>query len=248
MDLEIAIPSYNRPYKLKSTTLNLLASIPTEYIKIYVEDEEQYLIYREALGWTYDLIITNTEGIGQKRNYIKENTPAKYLFQIDDDIYAIKEWNGISLSSEAIYELIKEGFKECEEHGLRLWGICAYANYFFMKNKNSTNLKFICGNFHGTIMTGEKILTPINTLEDYFNTCEHYLSDGGVLRLNGYGTKTKFASESGGLQSFLTTQQRQDEEVKNAFYLLNKFGKEMLRIIKKQRGLDIRLNHRFIQL
>ena len=146
--LEIAIPTFDRPHKLNNTTLKLLEAVPKEIIKIYVENKEQYLLYNQHLDVNYTIIITNTKGIGEKRNWIKENTKAKYLFQIDDDIYAIKESNGISLSSEAIYELINDGFKECEERGLRLWGICGYCNYFYMNPTITTNLKFIIGNFH----------------------------------------------------------------------------------------------------
>ena len=140
MSIEIAIPTYNRPHKLIATTLKLLEDVPNEIIKIYVEDESQYLIYQEHLGYDYDIIITNTQGIGEKRNWIKHHTKAKYLLQIDDDIYSIKEWTGIALSSERIYELIKDGFKECEKSGLHLWVICCFHNSFFMKNTTSTNL------------------------------------------------------------------------------------------------------------
>ena len=245
IDLEVAIPSYYRPYKLKTSTLVLLEGIPIKHIKIYVENDEQYNIYRACLGENYTIIITNTKGIGEKRNFIKKHTKAKYLLQIDDDIVAIKNKLGEALSGKEVYDLILMGFKECEEHGFRLWGICGFSNYFFFNNTITTNLKFICGNFHGTIMDDNPIFTPINTLEDYYNTCSHFLEDGGVLRLNGYGTKTNFAVEKGGLQSFLTKQQRKDEESENAKIILDTFGNKMVKIIKKERGDDIRLNYRF---
>lgn len=245
MSIEIAIPTYDRPHKLISTTLKLLESVPDNLITIYVENEEQYLIYQEQLNHQYNIVITNTNGIGEKRNWIKNHTKAKYLFQIDDDIYAIKEWNGITLSSDAVYELIKDGFKECERRGLRLWGICGYCNHFYMKNTITTNLKFIIGNFHGTIMTGEKILSPIDTFEDYFNTCAHFLKDGGVMRYNGYGTKTKFFKEKGGLQSQYSTTDRLLQESENATKLIKLFPR-MIRVVKKERGVDLRLNSKFV--
>ena len=243
MDIEIAIPTYNRPDILIKKSLPLLEYIPKNLIKIYVEDEEQYLIYQEHLGYEYDIIITQTNGIGEKRNWIKNHTKAKYLLQIDDDIESIKEWNGISLSPENIYELIKNGFKECEEAGLHLWGICCFFNPFFLRNNSSTNLKFICGGFHGLI-TDKIICSPINTFEDYYNTCAYYEADGGVYRKNGYGLKTKTFKEKGGLQDFMPNNERTLEEEKNATMLKNRFGK-MLSVIKKKDRTDLRLNHKF---
>ena len=63
MSIEIAIPTYNRVSILQKKTLPLLETIPKEFIKIYVEDEEQYFIYQKELGNDYQIIITNTKGI-----------------------------------------------------------------------------------------------------------------------------------------------------------------------------------------
>jgi len=245
IDLEVAIPSYYRPYKLKTSTLVLLKEVPIKHIKIYVENDEQYNIYRACLGENYTIIITNTKGIGEKRNFIKKHTKAKYLLQIDDDIVAIKNKLKHTLTTKEVYDLILMGFKECCEQGFRLWGICGFTNYFYLTNTISKNLKFICGNFHGTIMNDRPIFTPINTLEDYYNTCSHFLEDGGVIRLNSYGTETNCLEEKGGLQSFLTKQQRKDEESKNANIILEVFSNKMVKIIKKNKGDDILLNFKF---
>mgnify|MGYP003131779264 CR=1 FL=1 len=242
MSIEIAIPTYNRVSTLQKKTLPLLEEIPNELIKIYVEDEEQYNLYKKELS-QYEVIITNTKGIGEKRNYIKQNTKAKYLLQIDDDIEAIKEWNGISLSPECIYDLIKRGFKECEEANLHLWGICCFFNPYFLRNTTTTNLKFICGGFHG-IITDKIIPSPINTFEDYYNTCAYFKSDKGVLRFNGYGLKTKTFKEKGGLQDLLPNNERTLEEENNALLLKHRFGK-MISLIKKKDRTDLRLNHKY---
>lgn len=242
-DLEIAIPTYNRPDILKKNTLKLLEGVPKEYIKIYVEDEEQATLYN--YGEKDNCILTHTKGIGEKRNYIKQHSKSRWLMQIDDDIKAIIEHNGIALSSDQVWELIIEGFKEAERSGNRLWGICPYANHFYLKNNVSNNLKFICGNFHG-IININPLLTPINTFEDYYNSCMYFLADGGITRYNGFGTKTGFAKTKGGLQTFFKTpEERCKEESINADMLVGMFGNKMLRKVTKKRGVDIRLNYRF---
>mgnify|MGYP003141973507 CR=1 FL=1 len=243
-DLEIAIPTYNRPDILGKKTLKLLEEVPKEYIKIYVEDEEQASLYSNY-GEKDQLILTHTKGIGEKRNFIKQHSKSRWLMQIDDDLSDIVDFNGIALSSKKIFDIIIDGFKEAERQNLRLWGIAPFCNSFYLKNLSSNNLKFICGNFHGTI-NSNPIMTPINTFEDYYNTCMYFLEDGGVLRYNGFGTRTGFAKTKGGLQSFFEeSKDRTNEEMINADILIGMFGKKMLRKVIKKRGVDLRLNHHF---
>lgn len=240
--LEIAIPTYNRAKILKKKTLPLLDAFKKDLIKIYVEDEEEKENYIQELGDDYKIIVTNTIGIGAKRNYIKTQTNADWLLQIDDDISAILDINGLPLNASAIKEMIYIGFNTTEYEGGRLWGINSYSNKFYFKRTLSRNLKFIIGAFHGTIMKGEPILTPINTMEDYYNTCRHFQEDGLVCRFNMYGLKTKFATEKGGLQSLLPEELRTTQEDINATEIVNMFGQNMVKKVKKKRGSDLRLN------
>jgi len=246
-DLHIAIPTFQRPKTLVFRTLELLKDIPSDYITIYVEDEIQEYLYKKFIPPQYKIVQTNTKGIGQKRNKIKMLNTAKWLFQIDDDIATIINKENHKLSPKEVWELIINGFKECEEEAnCRLWGICGYSNHFFLKDTISTNLKFICGNFHGTIIDEDRetILTPIDLMEDYYNTLEHFCRDGVVLRFNGYGTKTRFAKEPGGLQTIYSPEDRAKHEKKNCLILQERY-KNMVRIIEKERGMDLRLNHKY---
>lgn len=242
-NLEIAIPSYNRPSLLLTKTLKLLSDIPKEYIKIYLEDESQLELYKEIEG--YEFVLTHTKGIGNKRNFIKKHTNKEWLFQIDDDITAIIDYDKHQLTSREVFDVIIRGFQETEKVGLRLWGINPYDNSFFMKPTISTHLKFICGNFHGIIMKNTLILSTINTFEDYYITCTHFIEDGGVLRLNAFGTRTNFATNKGGLQSFFEVGERVKEERMNASILQNLFPFGMIKQYEKKRGIDIRLNSHF---
>jgi hypothetical protein len=246
-DLHVAIPTFNRPKTLINKTLKLLADVPDEYITIYVEDEIQECLYKTNLSDKYKIVKTHTKGIGKKRNKIKSLNTARWLFQIDDDISDIIDIDNNKLTSNQVWELIITSFKECEEiPNCRLWGIAGYSNHFFLKDSISTNLKFICGNFHGTITNNylEHVLTPIDLMEDYYNTLEHYTRDGCVMRNNGFGTKTRFAKEAGGLQTFYSSDERVKNEKINALWLKEKYG-NMCRLIEKERGVDLRLNHRY---
>lgn len=242
--LEIAIPTYFRAEVLALKTMPLLSAFDKDIIVLYVEDKIQESVYNEIFNNEYKIIVTNTVGIGEKRNFIKNSTKARWLLQVDDDLKSIINAEG-ELSPEEIKDLVYKGFKETEEANLRLWSIAPFSNTFYFKNTMTKSLKFCRGYFFGTVMTGEPVLSPIDCFEDYWNTLEHFFKDGGVIRFNGYGAKSLITTGKGGLQSQYTKNERLDNEAENCKIILNKFGSNALQIIKKKRGLDIRLNYRY---
>ena len=249
-NLEIAIPTSNRPLICRIRTLQLFRELK-QYIVLYVESEEQKQLYlnEDPTYAQYRFVITKTQGIGAKRNFIKQHTPKKWLLQVDDDIEQIQKLNDWSnfvqpLKPEELEDFITSCFMTCIGNNAKLWGINGYTNYYYFKRTISTNLKFICGNFHGTIMEGNPVLTPINTMEDYYNTMEHFRRDGKVVRFNDYGTQTRFGANPGGLQTLLPGDERLEEEEQNINFLVSNFKKMCWRVQKK-RGADLRLNPHF---
>jgi len=247
-DLEIAIPTYKRPHCLRTKTLAMFPPEFKQYIKIYMNDEEDLELYKSVFGDEfndYQWVNTRSNSIGYKRNYIKTTCNKKYLLQIDDDIAGLIGINESKvMCPQRVAGTIMRGFIYCERENLHLWGICPYHNSFYMKQHNSTNLKFICGGFHGTILT-KVLTTPINAFEDYYNTLNYFKSDGGVLRLNDVGLKTKLFTNAGGLQSLLGVEGRKKEEEENADLIVNEFGEKMVRKVYKKRGVDLRLNYHY---
>ena len=73
MSLEIAIPTYNRESLINDKTLKLLEKFNKKQITLYVEDLDQYEKYKLTCP-NYNITITHTEGIVEKRNYIMSNT------------------------------------------------------------------------------------------------------------------------------------------------------------------------------
>lgn len=244
--LEIAIPTYKRSHCLRTKTLAMFPPELKQYIKIYMNDEEDLENYKTVFGDEfndYQWCNTRSNSIGFKRNYIKTLCKKKYLLQVDDDIAGlIGLGESKVMCPQRVAGTILRGFTHCERENLHLWGICPYHNSFYMKHHNSTNLKFICGGFHGTILT-KVITTPINAFEDYYNTLNYFKSDGGVLRLNDVGLKTKLFTNAGGLQSLLGVEGRKKEEEENADEIIEEFGEKMVRKVYKKRGVDLRLNH-----
>ncbi len=245
MDLEIAIPTYNRDLSIKTKTLRLLEKFNKTQIKIYVEDLDQFEEYRKTcIG--YDIIITNTTGIIEKRNYIMKNTKAKYLLMLDDDIINIRNINGINITSNELRDLILLGFKTTEDNNARIWGICPYNNNYFFKDIMTTNLKFIIGCFMGIIIKDNRpIMIPdeLSVLEDYYLSIKYFIEDGKVIRFNQYGIQQKYFTGVGGLQSLYNKEERIKEQNRCINFIKNNYPKYCC-IVKKKDCLDFRLNHR----
>lgn len=249
-NLEIAIPTYQRSKTLWKHTLSILPEELLSKVVIYLQenDDTRYDYIDEEkgryAGCSY-IVLHDVTNIAQKRNMIKKNTEKKYLLMIDDDIRALVGMDGINLSPERVKQTILAGFEMCEESKARLWGVNPYSNSFYFKNTVTETLKFICGGFHGTIMDKPPVLCYLNTLEDYYNTLEHFKRDGAVLRLNNIGIRTTLFTNKGGLQSVYSAEDRQQQEFDDATKIVDIFGEKMVRKHTKKRGIDLRLNHHY---
>ncbi len=256
----IAIPTYKRSKELFKLTLPLLTegNIKPEAVFIFLNSDDDADAYTKiAVGtvWeTANWIITPTEGIGKKRNFmksffrdlsIKSEEKVNVLF-IDDDISALKQLDNKKLIPTTIDFVIQKGFSACEKEGLNVWGISHLSNPLFMKNKVSTSLKYIQGGFQGEIFDGDKELVQINIdqLEDFDFTCGYFLRDGGVARLEEFCLKTR-AFREGGLVSFYGGRKLRIESSSSSADILKKKYGDMLKIVDTKYGKDIRLNWRW---
>ena len=201
MNYRIAIPTYCRPEDIKNKTLSLLEkhNISFNIIDIFVENQEQYNLYADVID-EIKIIITDTQGIGAKRNFIRRYyrnfMKHKYVLMIDDDVEDICDVDG---QLNDLNHFIKCGFRACEDRGLNLWGISNHGNTYFMKSGVSTNLKIIAGAWQGIIIDNKKeiLQTYFDHFEDIDFTLKHFHRDGGVLRYNGIYLKTKYLCDGG---------------------------------------------------
>lgn len=160
----IAIPSFKRVDKLQEKTLKLLDRFDFDFhlIDLFLENQEQYDLYYEALEsedkyHCINVIITDTIGIGEKRNFIRnyyrDNTEAENIFCIDDDI------DNIYVMEKPIDDLkkfVNDAFRITREKGLNIWGVSPYHNPFYMKDNITTNLRYVIGCFYGLIVDRNK--------------------------------------------------------------------------------------------
>ena len=245
MNYRIAIPSYNRIDKLLNKTLKLLKNykIDDAKIDIFLENEEQFDIYNKNLEDNYNIIITNTTGIGDKRNYLRNYYSninfCKYVLFIDDDIDKIVDMNN---ELENLDEFIKLAFNKTNELGLKFWGVCGYNNSFFLKDKITTDLKYIIGAFCGLINHADD--TPLSTtfdhFEDYDFSIQHYIRDNGIVRFNNIGLSTKYFGCGGITDSYGGLEKRRLATKEGGEKLVEKYPK-CCSLYEKKNYYNIRL-------
>ena len=245
---EIAIPSYNRPKIIAKKTLKLLLDfgVQSKDVLIFVRDKDQKKMYEKEIGKAWRFHLTGQTGIDSTRNYLRtyyhEETDLDGVLFIDDDLTNITEMG--KPISKPFYDLVDYFFQETKNRKCRLWAVNALNNEFFMKDKISTTLRYCIGAFCGLILDRNKpiIHCDLGHFEDFQFTIEHFLADGGVVRFDKYGIKTKYFELEGGICGQLGGMSNRQVEMKiNALYMRERYG-DMCRIKIKDYGYDLRLN------
>ena len=226
----IAIPSYKRLNKIKSHTLALLNkhNISQNKIFIFLSDDIEYDLYKNEIGGDYNYII-GVPLIHKQRNFINHYFPVGCkIISIDDDIKEVTELlNGNLIPIPNLPLFFTYAFEKTIELGFYIWGIYPVDNAYFMKDKISVDLKYIVGAFCGVINRhDEDLMLDLEDKEDYLKSIQFYIKDGGVVRFNNIGIKTKYYGE-GGLN--LNPKERFEEGFKNV-HILKKRYPEYLRV------------------
>jgi len=204
---KVAIPSYKRADALlrKSLPTLIKGKVKSSNIFIFVADKEEKQIYERTIpNHMYHKIVIGVPGITKQRifikNYFKEGD---YVVSIDDDVDGLFKLKGEKLAKMNNLDVFfKHAYKMLKREKLFLWGIYPVMNPYFMKTikRVTTSLKFIIGVLHGYIVRKDKKLDPSTSAEgkeDYEQSILYYERDGGVLRFNDVGAKTKFLAKGG---------------------------------------------------
>lgn len=196
----VAIPSYDRPEAIIGKSLKTLADggVPSNLVHIFVANKEEENRYKSAIPKNmYGKIIVGKIGITEQRKFIINHYPEnQQIVSIDDDVEGLyrkisdKELKKIT----DIHSFFKNAFSVLNEENLYIWGVYPVYNPFFMKNKTTTDLKFIIGTLYGFINRKTKSVQPsskIKEKEDYEQSIKYFIKDGGVIRFNDVTIKAK---------------------------------------------------------
>lgn len=242
-DYVIAIPSYKREETLKNKTLRVLQEqrIPKEKIFIFVGNQEEYEKYQQVLPKYYNQIVIGQVGMMNIRNFITDYFPEKQkIFNMDDDITdfikltkerkkidkkKISEKKGIIARPQSekfrkneLEHFINDGFKECLDNNLSLFGIYPASNPFFMKKRITYDLRYIIGSCWGCI-NNKSLKVTMDDKEDFERTLKSYIQNGGVVRFENITVISGYYTEKGGMQETRT----KERVLKSAEKLVNKY-------------------------
>lgn len=223
LDYRIAIPSYKRPEILKKATLATLQSLGVDpaRIVIFVASEAEREAYEAVLGHSYEIVVGVLGKVHQQRFYHGWFPIGTPLLNLDDDIYGIKQKADSKLEDYAgtIDELVEFAFSVCEKYGAKLWGINPVANGFYMNDRVSVGLRFICGNFYGNYagdpaIVGENREYLGSSGDDWETTLQSFINNGRVVRVEWLCPVTKMFAQ-GGIDAQLKEQGIADRQSDN---------------------------------
>lgn len=196
----VAIPSYNRPDAIVQKSLKTLSDggVPSNVVHIFVANKAEEKRYKNAIPKEmYGKIVVGKIGITEQRKFIVNHyAENQAIVSIDDDVEGLfkkvsdKELKKIS----NVHKFFSDAFTTLKKENLYIWGIYPVHNPFFMKNKTTTDLKFIIGTLYGFINRKTKTVQPssqIKEKEDYEQSIKYFIKDGGVVRYNDVTIKAK---------------------------------------------------------
>jgi len=208
-DWVVVVPSYNRVEIFKKKTLAVLKeyNIPKNKIYVFVANEEQKTLYEEGLKDDVGHIIVGIKGLPEVRNFIFDYFPKdKPIVSFDDDVRGFIELDAKSKGGKRklkdLSAMFDRGFDECKKSGAKFWGVYPVSNPFFMKDKVSTDFKFIIGSFWGCFNPKDDVRITIGNgeKEDYQRTIQFWQRDQAIVRLNDVAVQTATYATPGGLQ------------------------------------------------
>ena len=195
MDFRIVICTHDRVQVCASHTLAMLRdnNVPAKLITLLVHNEQQKANYENGIpSYLYNdiMVSNNDQGVYAQMNYITDHyDEGTKIVKLDDDVSWIYEVadNYNLVKSSNLLNIIDDGYRLCEEHGAKLFGLYPCTNaYFVCKQKHyTTDLRFAVGSFMGLIIDKKNVLDlNIKIKGDYAFAVVSYMNHGAVVRLN----------------------------------------------------------------
>jgi len=205
-NFRIAICSYKRYKMLGNKSLKVLEkyNIPKNIIDIFVNNEQEYEIYR-PLYPEYNMIIGET-GMKEIRefmfNYYNEGDKIWFM---DDDISSFKQKSSsgeFKYGMEHISDLkniIDLGFNECIKENTILFSVNSVVGNRYLKDNISTKLILCPGWCFGAIIDKECLSLNVAQYEDFERTFKVFKKYGKVIRINYICALQNMEKNEGGM-------------------------------------------------
>lgn len=209
-DYSVAIPSYRRASTLAEKTLPMLLNggVDPGRITVFVCDDERDA-YAEKLSRFPVSFADAKPTLRAARNIIARYYPAGHpVVEVDDDLKGlIRRLDDKTVEPVInLHPLFVRAFDEADREGARLWGLYPVKNPYFMKDRITTDLKYIGGGLFGLRFTGkdDPDFVVLDDKEDFERSCRFYLHDGKVVRFGNVSWLTTGYGGAGGMQTYRT--------------------------------------------
>lgn len=234
MEIQFAIPSYQRSKKLKDKTLSFLerVGVPKENITIFLKNSEEENIYKQDISG-YKFVVCNTSNLVEKRNFITKYYPLETkIIGIDDDIQGIQ-----FLSPDRTFlPTVNRLFEICQEENCTAFGFypTTTSNNFYLKERVALGLQYICFACYGFINKGLQIPDCYYINHDHFYSCYMYQLEGKTIRYEGASIKTQYFAKGG-----LTEARAKGELEKLKRQLVSEYPSLVRFVLKKNNRPDV---------
>ena len=248
--MKIAIPSHHRVEQLKKKTLKLLLKhgFSEDDIYIFVAPECYEMYVNE-----FKNVILSRDSICAKRNHIIEYFPeGERIVEMDDDVEDIlhTKKDEKNYPVENLKDFYEENFNMLRgevpqkwngDAPKGLWGMNANTNQYFAtgEDKHKIQLCSICNTTLG-YFNHKDIKLTVPEKEDFERVIQYYLAGIPILKRCGYGIKTKYWNNKGGLEKQYDMDERKRKQRQSADILKERYPELVYQRERKNGIVDIR--------
>lgn len=198
----------------------------------YVVSEDEAEDYRKIHDRVWSVPRTAQGSVSKIRNYILDNAGSEHVLMVDDDITAIKSFDGTKskarkLNADEIEHVIEKGMVMCEDFGIRYWGLNIVADTGAYREYTPLGLtQFIGGPWQGHYKNELRYDENLPLKEDYDMTLQVLNKYRMNLRLNMYHYVCDQHGKPGGCATYRTV----EKERKQNELFRKKWGSKIVRL------------------
>lgn len=225
--MKIAIASHKRPEQIQKKTLNLLKNhkfnMKDVYVFVSTSSLDEYTPISKE--WGFNLVLSKNTILDTRNHIIQYFNEGEKIVEMDDDVEDIETtMKGKKNSSvKNIKKLFEDSYDLIESRGKRgLWGFNANTNNFYADGNDKFGLYSIINSCCGYI-NDKSIKLTVSEKEDFERCAIMFKKKYPILKRCGFGIKTNYWKNKGGIQSHYDFDRRKEVQSESAIALMTKY-------------------------
>lgn len=244
----IAIASHERPNQLQNKTLSLLKKHKFNFKNVYIfVSPSSYKEYMPICKkWGCNLVKSKDSILKTRNHMISYFKDGDKIVEMDDDVEDIETTvkGKKNTSVKNLKKLFEDSFKKVLEKGkYGLWGFNANTNNFFADGKDKFGLYSIINSCLGYI-NDKSIKLTVSEKEDFERCLIMFKKGYPILKRGGYGIKTNYWKNKGGIQNHYGFEKRKQVQSESAMALMEKYPEFCFTRTRPNGIVDIRFKPR----